>query len=105
MRDFQVPGRTPVYASNGMCAASDPLAAKVAGQMLESGGNAVDAAIAAAVLLGIGEPPMTGLGGDCFVLRQPAGEDRVVALTGSGRAPLCLSPQPIRAGGHPAGTL
>jgi gamma-glutamyltranspeptidase / glutathione hydrolase len=100
MRDFHLPGRSPVFAANGMCATSHPLAAKVAVQMLESGGNAVDAAIAAAVLLGICEPASTGIGGDCFVLLKPAGEDRIVALNGSGRAPAALDAGVIRAEGH-----
>ncbi|MFT7058376.1 MAG: gamma-glutamyltranspeptidase/glutathione hydrolase [Pseudorhodobacter sp.] len=99
MRDFQLPGRSAVFASNGLCATSHPLAAKVAIETLEAGGNAVDAAIAGAVLLGICEPQMTGIGGDCFVLLKPAGEERVVALNGSGRAPKGLTADSLRARG------
>ena len=99
MRNFQQPGRSAVHATNGMCATSHPLAAKVAVQMMESGGNAMDAAIAGAVILGLCEPQMTGIGGDCFVLMTPPGEDRVVALNGSGRAPAGIDAAKLRAKG------
>ena len=100
MRNFQAPGRSLVYAANGMCAASHPLAAQVAVRMLQDGGNAVDAAIAAAVLLGFAEPAMCGLGGDVFVLLRPAGGERLVGLNGSGRAPAGLDAAALRDAGH-----
>ncbi len=99
MRDFQLPGRSPVFAANGLCATSHPLAAETAIGILKDGGNAADAAIGSAVLLGICEPQMTGIGGDCFVLLKPAGEERIVALNGSGRAPAALSAGDMRGRG------
>ena len=96
MRDFERPGRSPVLAADGLCATSHPLAAKVAIDALGRGGNAVDAALAGAVLLGLCEPQMTGLGGDCFVLLKPAGNEDVVALNGSGRAPAASSARALR---------
>ncbi|MBS0563902.1 MAG: gamma-glutamyltransferase family protein [Proteobacteria bacterium] len=99
MRDFHLPGRSTVYAANGLCATSHPLAAQVAVATLQSGGNAADAAIAGAAILGLAEPQMCGLGGDCFVLVKPAGSERVLALNGSGRAPAGLSAEALRARG------
>ncbi|MGB3148906.1 MAG: gamma-glutamyltransferase family protein [Paracoccaceae bacterium] len=99
MRDFHLPGRSTVFASNGMCATSHPLAAEVALSLLKSGGNAMDAAIAGALILNIAEPSMCGLGGDCFALFSPAGEDRVIGLNGSGRAPAGLDAESLRAAG------
>ena len=102
MRDFQLPGRSPVFATHGMAATSHPLAAHTAVSLLEAGGNAVDAAIGAAMVLNICEPQMTGLGGDCFVLLKPAGSEQVLALNGSGRAPAGLDAEALRASGHSA---
>ncbi|MEM8591545.1 MAG: gamma-glutamyltransferase family protein [Pseudomonadota bacterium] len=100
MRDFHLPGRSPVMVTGGMCATSHPLAAKVAVQILESGGNAMDAALAGAVLLGFCEPQMTGIGGDLFALVAPSPEANIVALNGSGPAPAGLTAQALREAGH-----
>lgn len=99
MRDFHFPGRSPVLATNGMCATSHPLGAKTAIDILERGGNAMDAAIAGALVLGICEPQMTGIGGDCFVLWQHGDAD-VQALNGSGRAPAALDATDLRNAGE-----
>ena len=99
MRDFELPGRSPVLAMNGLCATSHPLAAQAAVEVLKAGGNAVDAGIAAAVLLGICEPQSTGIGGDCFALVKPAGSEEVHALNGSGRAPAGIDAEELRSFG------
>lgn len=99
MRDLHLPGRSAVYARNGICATSHPIAAQVAIETLKSGGNAADAAIAGALVLGIAEPQMTGIGGDCFVLVKPAGSEEIVALNGSGRSPMGLNAEDLRAKG------
>jgi gamma-glutamyltranspeptidase/glutathione hydrolase len=76
------------------------LGAKAAIDVLERGGNAMDAAIAGAVLLGICEPQMTGIGGDCFVLWSEGGSEKVHALNGSGRAPASLNAADLRDAGE-----
>jgi gamma-glutamyltranspeptidase/glutathione hydrolase len=70
-----------------MVASAHHLASDVGLEMLRHGGNAIDAAVAAAALLTVVEPRNGHLGGDTFMLIHLAAEGRVVALNGSGAAP------------------
>jgi gamma-glutamyltranspeptidase/glutathione hydrolase len=88
--------RKPVYAPRGVCATSQPLAAAAGAQVLRSGGNAVDAAIAAAAALTVVQPGSNDIGGDLFAIVWDG--QRLHGLNGSGRAPAALTPEAVRAG-------
>ncbi len=75
-----------VYAPKGVVATSQPLASQAGLQVLQRGGNAVDAAVTAAAVLNVVEPYMTGLGGDMFAILWSEREQRLVGINGSGRA-------------------
>ena len=83
--------RSNLAARNGMVATTQPLAAMAGVRMMMRGGNAVDAAVAAAAALNVVEPHSTGVGGDAFALVWRADERRVLALNASGRAPAAAS--------------
>ena len=98
MRDFQLPGRSPVIACEGMAATSHPLATLAAVDALRAGGTAADAAVAAVATLCVVEPHMTGIGGDCYCLVSQPGKP-VWGYNGSGRAGAKASDEALRAQG------
>ena len=83
--------RSPAVGANGMAATSQPLATLAAIDILKSGGNAVDAAIAANAVLCLTEPTGCGLGGDLFAIVWDASTQQLYGLNGSGRSPRGLT--------------
>jgi gamma-glutamyltranspeptidase/glutathione hydrolase len=98
MRKFEVPGRSVSVGDKGMVATSNPQAAMAGIDVLRSGGNAVDAAIAVAAVLAVVEPTQTGIGGDCFVLVKKRG-NAPIALNGAGWAPKAVRAGELREAG------
>ena len=78
--------RSPVLAINGMAATSHPLASQVAIDILQAGGNAIDAAIAANAAIGLMEPTGNGIGGDLFAIVWDPITQKLYGLNGSGRS-------------------
>jgi gamma-glutamyltranspeptidase / glutathione hydrolase len=83
--------RSVVMARDGMVASSQPLAVEAGVGILKRGGNAIDAAIATALTLGVVEPMSTGIGGDAFFLYRRAADGRIYGVNGSGRCPRGLT--------------
>src|SRR5262249_4254255 len=85
-----ISGRSRVATRYGIVAASSPLAAQAGVQILERGGNAVDAAVAANAVLGVVEPQSNGVGGDLFGIVYEARSGRLHGLNASGWTPRAL---------------
>ncbi len=88
--------RSVVMAREGMVASSQPLAVEAGVSILKRGGNAIDAAIATALTLGVVEPVSTGIGGDAFVLYRWAADGKIYGVNGSGRCPRRLTLDELR---------
>ena len=83
--------RSEVLGQNGMVATSHPLATQIGLDILKSGGNAIDAAIAANAALGLMEPTGCGIGGDLFAIVWDSKTQKLYGLNASGRSPKSLT--------------
>lgn len=90
--------RKPLFTSNGVVATSQHLASQAGLAVLKQGGNAVDAALAAAMTLTVVEPSSCDVGGDLFALVWDG--NKLHGLNGSGRAPAGLTSEEVRKRGH-----
>ena len=89
--------RSEVLATHGMVCTSIPTATQVGLDILKRDGSAVDAAIAANATLGLMEPVSNGIGGDLFAIIYSAKENKLYGINGSGRSPLGLSYDQMKA--------
>ncbi len=94
-----VAGRSVITTRYGIVAASQPMAAMAGIQILDRGGNAVDAAIATNAVLGLTEPTSNGIGGDLFAIVYEAKTGKVYGLNSSGWSPKALTPEFLAAKG------
>ena len=90
--------RRVVYGRRGMVCTSQPLASQAGLQILQQGGNAIDAAIATAICQTVVEPTNNGLGSDCFAIVWV--KDKLYGINGSGYAPQNLTAEAVRAAGY-----
>src|SRR5262245_60622792 len=93
-------GRSIVSTKFGIVAASQPLAARAGVAVLERGGNAADAAIAANATIGLMEPAMNGIGGDLFAIYYEAKTGKTYGLNSGGWAPSGLTVEHMKSKGH-----
>ncbi|XP_063236348.1 glutathione hydrolase-like YwrD proenzyme [Bacillus rossius redtenbacheri] len=83
--------RAPGLFRHGCVSSNQPLASRAGLDVLQRGGNAADAAVAAAAVMAVTEPASTGLGGDAFCIFYDAAAGAMKGLNGSGRSPAALT--------------
>src|SRR5580704_7526572 len=91
--------RSMVITKFGIVAASQTLASQAGARVLEEGGNAIDAAIAANAVLGVVEPAMNGIGGDLFAIIYEAKTGKLYGLNSSGWTPAALTAEMLTKAG------
>src|SRR6201996_5144731 len=89
-------GRSMVVTRQGIVAAPQFLASQAGARILEEGGNAVDAAIAANAVVGVTEPYVNGMGGDLFAVIYEAKTGKVYGLNSSGWTPKALTIESLK---------
>jgi gamma-glutamyltranspeptidase/glutathione hydrolase len=95
-----IPGRSVIVTRDGIVATSQPLAARAGVEILERGGNAIDAAIATNAAMGLMEPTGNGIGGDLFAIIYDAKTGTLHGLNSSGWAPSGMTPAFLASKGH-----
>ncbi len=103
-QDMQTPTsmarRSTVYAPRGVIATSQPLASAAGLEVLQRGGNAIDAAVTAAAVLAVVEPHMTSMGGDLFAMVWSARDKNLFGLNASGRSGSLMTREALAARGR-----
>jgi gamma-glutamyltranspeptidase/glutathione hydrolase len=94
-----VTGRSKVATKYGIVATTQPLAARAGVQILEHGGNAIDAAIATNAVMALVEPHYNGIGGDLFAIYYEAKTGKLYGLNAGGWAPTGFTPEFLRSKG------
>ena len=100
MHSTSMAHRSTVYAPRGVIATSQPLASAAGLEVLQRGGNAIDAAVTAAAVLAVVEPHMTSMGGDLFAMVWSARDKNLNGLNASGRSGSLMTHEALAARGR-----